>query len=101
MLKPNVAPELGCAPPMCSERDIVPARHQWSFHIVYPPTPATSCAKPPLIIAPAEGAADTLLPTYGDPQAGVGFQRSSTLGLLFSVIPYVTALSNNSPPWLA
>ncbi len=38
--------------------------------------------------APALGVGAQSLFTHGKPQAGVLFQRSSTVGLLFSVIPY-------------
>src|ERR1017187_9752096 len=86
------SPVFGCGDPICCERYIVPARYRWLFHMQYPPIPATSWARGPLMTADAAGVGAELLLTQGKPQAGVLFQRSSTVGLLFSVIPYVKSL---------
>ena len=50
-------------------------------------TPATCCASPPSISVLAIGVSETLLDAYGYPNAGVLFQTSDTVGLLFSVMP--------------
>src|ERR1700730_8584952 len=96
ILMPKPVPGLGCAPPTCCDRYIVPPMYRCSFHIEYPPNPATSCASPPLISAPAAGVGETLDAVNGNPHAGVLFQRSSTVGLLLNVTPNVSAFPNSS-----
>src|SRR4029077_7642295 len=63
--------------------------------MAYPPIPATSCPSAPLTMAPAFGVGAQSLLTHGKPHTGVLFQRSSIVGLLFSVVPYARSFLNS------
>src|SRR5207244_7035802 len=80
--------------PRGAERYAPNSPYTRSFHIVYAVSPATCCPSVPSMSVAAPGVGATAELPYGKPQAGVLFQTSCTVGLLFSLSPRVARLES-------
>src|SRR5438876_12389183 len=100
LITPVAAESNGRCMPRGAERYAPNSPYTRSFHIVYAVSPATCCASVPSMSVAAPGVGATAELPYGKPQAGVLFQTSCTVGLLFTLRPKVARLERMLP-WVA